>query len=349
MNEFFGLLFVALAIYLSECFCWAPDAACAFSGRAGRGRLNDPLFALPALRKLLYVAHAMPARSGIALCERLPPPLTPTGVEDTAFVFDGATVMKDGKVVFRAATPVYAQRLARLLEEMRPVTHSLRETRIAEEFDRLLSVSRAKQRHNHYARIERFLKIECYALFASIFGLIPLTIYFRGLLTAIPLFLAALVVMIRILWIFNRAHRILYRGRNADRRAQVLQMVLMPLGTIRAHDRLQRELFGDFHFLAVARAILPQEQARDAAEAVIRDLEFAPVADDEAGSAWWRRAWRDAVWRHVRREYGEPDILLRTPEKKVSGAASFCPRCREEYLISTGLCQDCGGVPLREF
>ena len=363
MNEFLGLLLVALAIYLSECLCLAPESAQAFRGRRTRWRAIDPLFELPALKKVIYATGLLPAWGGIALCERFPPPLAPAGFlpqrgDDgtSALAFgdltaDGPKVKQGPHIVFRAATAGYALRFVKLAQDLREASPMQREERIGKELDRLLNVSAAKRRRARYRRVERFLTLECRLLFAVVFIGLPALVYFRGSLAAIPAAIAAILLLIRIAWLFNRVHRILYRGEGTGRHAHIVEMMLMPLAAIRAQDRLQRELFADFHFLAVARALGTRRESRELAGLALRELEFTPASDGEEdpSTVWARRAWRDAVWRHIKQEYGEPQRLLAPPPRKSPASISYCPRCCEEYVMAQGVCQDCSGVPLRAF
>jgi hypothetical protein len=328
------------------------------------------LLTLPALRKTTYSAPLLPAFGGVALCESEAPPLSPEGLladdaaddpanspEDGALITfedlraDGAHVKQHSRIVFRAATAAYARHLTHLTDALRPMDAAQRESRLRQEFDRLLNARAAKRRLARYERMERLLRFECGLLFLIVFVLLPPFAYFRGLLGVWPLALGAIVLIVRILWIFKRTHRALFRGTDTGRGAQLVEMGLMPLAAMRAPDRLQREVFGNFHWLAVSAATLPADEARELAGRAVRELEFLP-ADEPSGnasSAWLRREWRAAVWRHVESEYGNPHELLSAPERRFPESITYCPCCCEEYLLAEGVCQDCAGVQLRTF
>jgi hypothetical protein len=226
-----------------------------------------------------------------------------------------------------------------------------RGARIQAELTRSLNVSAARRRHAHCARLERFLKWQCRLLFLIIFVLFPPIAYFRGFLAVLPLIVFALALLAHTLWLFNRTHRALYRGKDTGRRAHVAEMALMPLAAMRAPDRLRREALGQFHWLAVLSAIAPADEARELAARALRNLEFMPAVDDNGNSSagWLRREWRQAVWRHIDQLYGDPRKLLVAPARRFPESVSYCPCCCEEYRLPEGICQDCSGVELRAF
>ena len=361
MTDLDLLLLILIAIYFVECHGWAPESAQVFRRSRSGWNLSTPLFTLTAAKRNLHLSRALPGWGSIALCQLAPPSLSPAG-----FLLEGPdrrseefknvqaediAIKQALRPIFRAGTPVYAAFLTNIVREFPMLSAEERLEKIRQEFDRLLNVSAAQRRFACYKRLERFLTFDCILLALWVLVGFPLVAYLRGLYSAWFLAVPALLSLIRVLWLFRRIHHVLYPGHLSTCRTHITEMTLMPLTAIRAHDRLTRELFGNFHWLAVAPVLCDLESARNLAERALRDLEYAIREEsvESSGAEWLHLEWRDAVRRHVRRMYGEPQLLLSSPARRSPDSVSYCPRCCEEYLLPDGVCHDCSGVPLRRF
>jgi len=107
-----------------------------------------------------------------------------------------------------------------------------------------------------------------------------------------------------------------------------------PLSAMRAHDVLARPAFVDLDPVALAAAVLPREVA---AQVVGRALARSRVFGQGDGPALEALA-RDAGL--------DPQVLLAAPSPEGPSALSFCPICRAQFVLTTGRCEDCGGVAL---
>src|SRR5262245_61326971 len=119
MNEFYGLLLVLVAVYLSECICWAPENSQAFRGRGLRWRVATPLLNFPALHKNIQIRPILPAFGSVALSELHPAPLAPAGLvlggadgpqlqSLEQLEADGEVIKQNGKVILRTGAAAYA-------------------------------------------------------------------------------------------------------------------------------------------------------------------------------------------------------------------------------------------------
>ena len=361
MRDLDVLLLILFALYVVECLCWAPESAQVFRRSRPGWQLSNTLITLTVLKKSLHFSSLIPGSGSIVLSQGAPPCLALAGFlsehsgacpnEAENIQAEGIGVKHGSLAIFQAGTAGYAAFLANFIRQFVLMSAEQRPQRIRQEFDRLLNVSAAKRRFALYKRLEQFLTLDCTLLVVLVLVAFPTVAYLRTPLSAWPIGIAALLFLIRILWLFGRIHRLLYPGRNSERRTHIAEMALMPLAAMRAPDRLSRELFSEFHWLAVAPVVCNLELARSLAERALRHLEYT-AADELAESSpaeWLHREWREAVRRYVCREFGDPQLLLMPPPRRFSETVSYCPRCCEEYVLMDGFCRDCSGVPLRCF
>jgi hypothetical protein len=165
-----------------------------------------------------------------------------------------------------------------------------------------------------------------------------------------------LLQTIPITFIFRRAHRELYPAADDERFAAWLTMLLFAPAAIRAQDLLTQPLLYRFHPLAVAMANADETSARRYAVFILRELCHAPTAanPDPANPAgriesWHREQLTEAVQRRCEKAGWKVADLLRPPARIDPEAKSHCPRCLAEFVITDGMCPDCGAVPLRKF
>ena len=62
-----------------------------------------------------------------------------------------------------------------------------------------------------------------------------------------------------------------------------------------------------------------------------------------------RAVWQDAVAGFLKQNGLEPAQLLQPPPPADETCRSYCPRCLAQFTTSTGVCEDCRGLPLVPF
>src|SRR5581483_7363750 len=104
----------------------------------------------------------------------------------------------------------------------------------------------------------------------------------------------------------------------------------------------------DFHPLAVARRLLTPADFTIFARQTLAAMKFQPQAGPALPEAlaWFRqRQWQTC--RAVVEQAGlDCDELLAPPQPEGGDCRTYCPVCRNQYVVDHGVCQACGGVEL---
>lgn len=166
-----------------------------------------------------------------------------------------------------------------------------------------------------------------------------------------PYLLGAMGVLLVLTWVeLFIAHRRLYPDLRGERWLKLMLMVLSPPAASRARAWLARDALAGFHPLAVAAALLPQDDFRAFAGEVWRDLVHPLGPDDPEAAADLTAARARLMTAHRRllvAQGVEPDSLDGPPEVLEPSVRAYCPRCHETFLDPDGDCSDCPGVPRR--
>jgi hypothetical protein len=153
---------------------------------------------------------------------------------------------------------------------------------------------------------------------------------------------------------FRRANRLLYPEKTPERTQRQVQVSVVPMSAMRAHDHLARPVLAGYHPLAVARVLLADGDFRAYAGRVVRDLAMpvgpvmpgAPAEAREAEESF-RAMHRAAVADFLAREGVDPATFLAPPEARDASSRSYCPRCHQQFVTVSGKCGDCGGMELK--
>jgi hypothetical protein len=137
---------------------------------------------------------------------------------------------------------------------------------------------------------------------------------------------------------YFRAHKELYPNDSGTRWQHSFLIAVVPTHTSRAKDLLARDLFAEFHPLAIAKLALPAESFESFGNWIRRELKFPlpPQRLDEA------------ELRPVEEFLAAQNVVDRTPVK-LADATQYCPRCHAQFSVEASKCEDCGGMQLRKF
>ncbi len=119
----------------------------------------------------------------------------------------------------------------------------------------------------------------------------------------------------------------------------MIGIALSPFAAIRANDPLAANLLTGFHPVAAARSILPEEKFLEFAGLELRKMNY--LSPDEAVLQF--------LTEFLAREKVDIGVLLAPPVMESERSRSFCPVCLTQYVIDTGVCQDCGKIALKPF
>jgi len=163
----------------------------------------------------------------------------------------------------------------------------------------------------------------------------------------IYLFPIWLLLQIHITYLFvSLTKRKLFRPK--ERGSEIATLILSPALALRTNDLILRDLFEQFHWLAVARVTCRVEYALELTKAYIRNLEFPTPSEKKDRDSTSEAAviWKRSVWDFVFKEYGEIDILPPSPGS--ADAECYCPRCFSQFIAAAELCTECE-IPLISF
>jgi len=377
------LLFLILTlIYLWECACWLPRGSVAFRTWLGRRwRPAHPGVLLGNQRGGFVFAHPLPPLGTILIGTQIPISISTDGVlafvsaaanpagrpaQDAKFLrFDqiqsvsvkGKRVLLSGDVFVKAASTSLATKLARQVQDIAKLAPQKRAEAIASLIKDSLDTTMLEKRWEQFRSLTRNLRLLTNAVFALLFFAAPLLIWqfgFRVCWTGLLLCLLTLAVSTAIS--FRRAHKALYPDAEEQRFTQFLTVLLSPATTTRALDILSRPLLEDFHPVAIARTFCAEQEFRAFAQRALLELRHPawPLCPNDdllakAAEESWRSVLLEVVEKFLKRNRLDPATLLQPPVGSDHTCLAYCPRCRAQFTTVTGVCDDCGGLPMVTF
>jgi hypothetical protein len=266
-------------------------------------------------------------------------------------------VLVNDEPFVEAASAAGAGELAALLRRLVDAEPRDRESVIETALRTAADRDRIRARLDRFRGQSRALAGLGVVLFGYLFVLAPGVVFLRGLGPSWKTLLLGFAgIWVLTVTEYLRAHRALYPKSAAERRGRFVMMALAPTGAIRALDYLGENLLVGFDPAAVASVVLDDVRFRVLARRIARDLRnparpIAPEAQERAvRTESWFRTHLTRVFDEVLASAGEePGVLLRPPVPAEVGCRSFCPRCEEQYVMASGECDDCGGIPLVPF
>ena len=375
MSELQVLFAVVVVLYLLQCVAWVPQESAAFRATFFSGWIQAGEGFLLAVQHIRGVpGNPLPPLNGVAVCQSAPVAVSPVGFTrvfagpQAFFPFAGMKKISAGgksvetggedirslEALFDTPTEGEARRLAAWLEKLRTMPEKKRAHAIEKWLGASLDFSQASARYVEFDHATKFLGWACTALFAYLFLFLPLILDAIGLARVWMVLAATLVLLMAFIeWQFVRAHKRLHPGDGDARWTALITMLLYPVAGIRAKDVVLRDLFAEFHPLAVARVLCEPEEFGRVAARTLREFTFPipanAAAADEPGvqcESWFRERQSTALRRFLKEAELNPEELLAPPPRSSSKSVSYCPRCCQQYALSPGECRDCGGIPL---
>lgn len=353
MSELGTLFVILLLIYLAQCVWWAPPGAVIFAlGWRGAGRRKQQGFVWNALDLAGTLANPLPPLAPLVVSEwpGFQPEAerfiyTPRGgepvsaawenlkitVSDTRLLCNGDLALKAGEAQARC----YAEFLREVAGQKPP-----KRGRTIEAWLRMSTDEAAtRQRIETFQKKSRWLRIAGNVEFLLLFVVAPLAFRTQGPRALWPVVAALAAMAVSITWEFWTLHRALFPEAGGARLKSGLTILLSPLAAVRAGDAVSRDLVSGFHPLAVAAAVLPDDEFRTFAGEQLRACRFGTLSD------WYRERLRKALEALARRKGLQPEQLLAPPERQ-GNCVAFCPRCLAQYMNNRSECADCGYTSL---
>ena len=365
MNELVSLFPVLFVVYALQCFATAPPGAVVFILDSQlRGRLLRYSWPLGRSQyRLFFLNPFLPLRSALYSTRYPLSFLTdPSGRVDRVKLTGSDFANSSSAVISFEPPHRFTSNLKQLLADDTPVatfpsermaTHfanflvklqgaplTKRATRVGSELRRMFALEVLRERLQLLSRCTVFLNALRFSLFLFVFLLAPAGIYAVGLRRIWPGLLVGLgVYLVLILWAFRRAHRRLYPQGNDGYLQHFLTIAFSPFAAIRAADSLIANLLEDFHPIAIARALLSDEDFQGFAERELRRTKF--ITQDPI--------LESSFMAFLAGEELDPHSMLAPPARNDERSRSYCPACLTQYVIEEGSCEDCEDTSLQPF
>lgn len=202
-----------------------------------------------------------------------------------------------------------------------------------------LDSSAAQTHWENFRQQTRSLGIGAGLSFLLLFVLVPVVWSVFGAESRQMLWSAVILLLVNFItagFYFN-LHPKYHSGETWDRWQHSILIALVPTHTARARDTLGRKLLENFHPLAVAQFSLSEAGFQRFACKALR--EAAHPLPDQAQPANLP-ALQEFLTLHG---------VTITPPVQSSDATQYCPRCHAQFGAAASTCDDCNGLPLKEF
>jgi hypothetical protein len=382
MSDVQFLFAILGGLYAWECACWLRRGGVGFSTWTGRRwKTQHPATMVGNQNGGFILATPFPPLGTILTTYQLPFSLSPDGVllfvsgnvnpgwrpaQSARFwtwaqladlKLRGKKVLLHHQVLFTSPTTTLANHLFQALTSLAKLPADQRGPMIQQHLRAMLDSSQATKVWSAFKTATKPLRWLTNSLFVLIFIIAPLLIGLLGLEPVwLGLVIALLALTISIATLFARRHRQLWPAAEDDRFTQTLILALVPANSIRALDLISRPLLETFHPLTIAKLLLTPAAFRSFGRRILLDLRnparpTCPNPDPQAiaTEVFFRRTYLEVVEAWFTENKIPPEELCRAAAPADESCHAYCPRCEAQFTSTTGLCSDCGGLPLVEF
>jgi len=368
-------------LYLAECFRWVRRGSVVFrrlplagwqQREASEAIGNDRgdlhwTFPLPPFGDFL-VARGLPwsaGPEGVATWHPASPhpngrPLQPATFrrwEDISEIeLTAEKIFIQGQLWWTADSQVEAQRLASWLKHCAELPAAQREATVRDQLAAIFDVSEVRKQWQKPSPALTTLRATGMLIWAILLVILPIAIWQRGWIPALPLGVIALYALSGwSAWQAVKLHRAWYPRASAERLRLRWLCALSPVTAIRAAESVGRNRLEMFDPLAVSLALLPSGTVQTSATTWCRDVWFPRMPENpfpEGTPAartidWFLGAYRDAGAAALRSAGLDPALATRVPSATEPLHTQFCPRCHGQFMAVARLCQACGGRALQ--
>jgi len=381
MTESQELFLVLIAIYLLECLASLRHGSIAFRWRMlGRGTWGIPSRHLATPLSGLTWKSFNPCGTFVA-ADPFPVSISPDGVlsyvSDAAFLEHRTPQQQEfltwksirsikaiEKIVYvndrpfvRATSEASARWIADFIGQTKSIPHEKRAESLKTGFAEAFNTQELGRRLDEFSRNSRLLRSLCLIQFVLIFPVGPLLVsYFDWTRVWLELLLLVIAVNLGIAFATYWVHCAIRTKWTESPWIGIVAHLLNPVGSTRACDQLTRELLFEFHPVAIAHVVCPEESLQTLARSILCDLTHpmlpvCPCEDAAAKSieAWYRLQRLDTLKQFLVNIGLDPTQITRPAPKSDAGVQSYCPRCLQNYEQAEGICSTCGGISLVQF
>lgn len=362
MSEFLLLFAVLAVIYLLDCVCSVPLTCfpIAFTGR--KWRLATTVAVLGGSKRRLILGPLLPG-AGVAVCSDAPVSWDGNALCATTkphgsghkhlsinnpVSAEGVELVIARELIAACASPQTAKLLAQLVRDLSQAPIQDRQSMVREQWRAQFDVRTIRRRLRIFRTVQPHLAIDGLVVFLLIFAIAPLALLVFGTLALVVAAVLVLLMVVDIMHLYWRCYRTVWSSDSLPWR-HLLVMALTPPAVMRAADYLLRELFSEFHWIAVMTVAGENNEKEKLIARYVRQLEFpAPWEQVECRVGREARAmWRSTVLDFVRDQGMNVGDLIREPNRESDEVNAFCPRCMAQF-VKAAKCSDCG-IELKAF
>lgn len=261
----------------------------------------------------------------------------------------------EGQLWWTADSQVEAQRLASWLKRCAELPAPEREAAVRDQLVTIFDVSGVRKQLEETSPALTSLRVTGMLIWAVLLVILPVAIWQRGWMPALPMGLIALYALSGwSAWQAVKLHHAWYPRASAERLRLRWLCALSPVTAVRAAESVGRHRTERFDPLAVSLAVLPSRMVLASATAWCRDAWFPRMPENPFPSGtpaartidWFLGVYRDAGAAALRAAGLDPGLATRPPVPTESLHTQFCPRCHGQFLAVARLCQACGGRTL---
>jgi len=375
MIEYCFLLIVFLVLYIVECAVWVPDGAIAFRLPFN---LNERVTLLTKLgtQSSPGVVFSVPfsLRSDVIVCPPFPLSISPSGIASHS-QFDGINsigrfvafedvlrldweqnaLRVNGSAIAKCSE-VEAAELVDLLERIKKLPTEQRVSEIENVLAQRFSPKSVESRSKELSENTSDLRLDCLILPIVILTICPILVWKWGLAASWPFVVAYLISNASLIaWDFRCADQDLFPTKKTTRWGTIATILLSPPTAARAMKYLAKDIGSGQHPMAIAASRCSDAEFKRLASWMLRRSMFET---DEYGNSderfeestqWFRLKIQAHILALIRAHGDNPDEIIAPGRRESDRVQSYCPRCLSQFVITNGLCSDCGGISLRPF
>lgn len=375
MIEYIFLLVVFLVLYIAECAVAVPAGSVAFRLSLNPNR-HIKLLTKVRNQPRPEIAFAIPftLRSDVVVCRFFPLSLSPAGIvsgsgaddreakaEFIAFDDMRRIESEQGKLLVNNSVAVancaeaQTKDLVRFLKHLKEMSQEERISAIETLFAQMFDPGCVDARLREFTENTYDLSLDSLLLPVMMILGGSIMVWWRGLVASWPILLSYLVFNAALIaWDFRQAVRKLFPSEGTTYWSAIAMILLSPPAAARATRYVAKDIGHNFHPLAFAASRCSDTEFRNLASWMLRQSMFADALKSVDGrhdecTLWFRLKIHEHIVALIRRNGHSPEEIIAPTQRESNQVRSYCPRCLSQFVISDGLCSDCGGISLRPF
>ncbi len=243
-----------------------------------------------------------------------------------------------------ASSPVYAERMARRIREIKKLERKDRREKIDEYLRESFDVASVHSFRKTYHHPIRILKALASALFVMTYVALPIIVFTPLVVQAKWSVILGLMLSYHLLIVFftMRVNRKIYKDVLEYRLGVIISFFLLPIETMHAVRHVTKESLAQYDFITIAAVLLDKGSfMKIAGREIYRARHLARQCRNLALKNYWSdRSYKIGLLL-VNKDI-DVENALAPPEDIDHTTVCYCPICGSKYNEYAGACVDCG-------